>query len=224
MIAVIPTRYRPPELDALLAVLDGDGIEVLLLDSADFDHRIYAGWNRGVRLARQMGADTIAILNDDITILSGTLPIMEHVLLSNPVPFGWVAPTWPELAVVYPDINAEWVSPWGLLPTPEVQRTTGTWAGGGMTGYCFLFRSDLALPQFDEGYHWWYGDDAFEQGVRDAGYGVGRVVGVPIRHQPDGSASKRWDELQPLVEEDRARWDAWWQARFKAVTYRKRGE
>jgi len=218
MIAVIPTRYRPPELEPLLAVLDGDGIRSVVLDSADYDHRIYRMWNAGRTFAKH--GETVAILNDDIALLPGTLPLMERVLLSNPAPFGWVAPEWPELAVVYPDINAEWVLP----AEPTVQRTTGTWAGGGMTGYCFLFRSDLALPQFDEGYHWWYGDDAFEQGVRDAGYGVGRVVGVPIRHQPDGSASKRWDELQPLVEEDRARWDAWWQARFKAVTYRARNE
>jgi GT2 family glycosyltransferase len=212
MIAVIPTRYRPPELAELLSVLKGDGIEAIVLDSADFDHRIYAGWNRGVDMARAACAETVVILNDDVTLLPGSLSMMEQALWLDPIPAGWIAPEWPTLAVVYPDVNA----PWHLPMEPVVQRTTGTWGVGGMTGFCFIFRTDLLLPRFDESYHWWYGDDAFEQGVRDAGYGIGRVVGVPIRHIPDGSASKRWDELQPLIEEDRARWDAAWQARASA--------
>jgi len=207
VIAVIPTRYHPPELEALVTVLDADGIDHIVMESEDYDHRIYRMWNIGVEMA--WDARTTVILNDDVTLLPGSLPLMERALWSNPAPAGWVTPEWPTLAVVYPDVNA----PWSLPDQPTVQRTTGTWGAGGMTGFCFMFRTDLLLPRFDESYHWWYGDDAFEQGVRDAGYGVGRVSGVPIRHTPDGSASQRWDELRPLIEQDRARWDASWELR-----------
>jgi hypothetical protein len=33
-------------------------------------------------------------------------------------------------------------------------------------------------------------------------------VGLPIVHEPGGSAGRDWDRLSPLVEADRARWDA----------------
>ena len=217
--AVIPTRYHPPELDVLLGVLDGDGVRAIVLESEDYDHHIYRMWNAGRDMAKDR---TVAILNDDVALLPGSLTFMEAAMRRNPRPAGWVLPEWwPTLAVVYPDITADFMT---LPMETEVQRTTGTWASGGMTGFCFMFRAELHLPRFDERYHWWYGDDAFELGVRDAGYGVGRVVGVPVRHQPDGSASRRWDELQPLIEEDRARWDASWTARHAAVTHRERGE
>jgi hypothetical protein len=37
-----------------------------------------------------------------------------------------------------------------------------------MTGFCFMFRAADPLPAFDEEFHWWYGDDAWELGVRQA--------------------------------------------------------
>jgi len=190
--AVIPTRYRPPELAPLMRVLEVDGVTMFLLESVDFDHHIYAMWNAGVTRARQLGASEIAVLNDDVTILPGTLPALRDALRSEP-----------DVAVVYPDINAAGeVRPWGL------QDTTGTWGAGGMTGFCFMFRAELTLPGFDESYGWWYGDDAWEAAVRARGHRVCRVRGVPVTHTPNGSASRRWDELGPIVAADRVRWEA----------------
>lgn len=190
--AVIPTRYNPPELGTLLAGLAGDNVQAHVLRSDDHDHRIYRMWNEGLDTARRCGASEVAILNDDIAILPGTLPLLATVLRSEP-----------DLGVVYPDVNA----PWQLPNVPLIEDTTGTWGPGGMTGFCFLFRAELPV-RFDEGYHWWYGDDAFERDVRSAGFRVARVRGVPIRHSPDGSARRDWDRLGPLVAEDRARWEA----------------
>ena len=189
--AVIPTRYHPPELAELLRVLIADGVEPIVLRSEVFDHRIYRMWNAGTEEARAKGADYIAVLNDDVAIRPRTLPFLAGALMEDPA-----------LGVVYPDVNACWCD---IIKPGAVVKTAGTWGSGGMTGFCFMFRADLGIA-FDESYHWWYGDDAFERDVRAAGWAVGRLSGLPVRHHPDGSASRDWARLAPLIEQDRARW------------------
>ena len=134
---------------------------------------IYRNVERRGRHGRGPSAPThIAVLNDDIAIKPGALRFMADVL-----------DDYPDIGVVYPDVNADWDSP----IYRGLERTTGTWGAGGMTGFCFMFRATLGIP-FDEAYQWWYGDDAFEEAVRDAGLSVARVTGVPIRHVPGRSA------------------------------------
>lgn len=191
--AVIPTRYHPPELDELLRVLAADDVRVYVLQSETYGHRIYAMWNAGVAMARDDGATEIAVLNDDVALRPRTLPLMAAALRADH-----------KLGIVYPDVAACWCR---TSPAPAVATTTGTWGAGGMTGFAFMFRSDLGIP-FDESYGWWYGDDAFEESVRAAGWSVGRLVGVPVRHTPNGSASRRWTELAPIIDADRRRWEA----------------
>ena len=192
--AVIPTRYHPPELAELLRVLIADGVEPIVLRSEAFDHRIYRMWNVGVAEARAKGANYIAVLNDDVELPTHALDALRGALDANPD----VGAVYPDIAVVERGIPA-------LVPA-GIEYTTGTWGAGGMTGFCFMFRAADPLPAFDEAFHWWYGDDAWEFGVRQAGYSVARVVGVPIRHTPNGSAGRDWMRLAPLIEQDRARW------------------
>lgn len=188
--AVIPTRYHPPELELLLAILDIDEVDTHLMDSEEYGHKIHAMWNAGVRASD--GADFIAILNDDITILPGTLPLMANVLAEQPT-----------IGIVYPHHGAPLT---GLPETIEIQLTEGSARVGGMTGFCFMFRTDAGFPPFDEAYNWWYGDDAFEEAVRKAGYGVGRINRLPLHHIGDGSARFHQAELAPLIAADEARW------------------
>lgn len=190
--AVIPTLYRPSALARLLEVLRLDGVFPIVVPSELFEHAIYRMWNVGAAMARAAGARAIAVLNDDIEIPRGALPLMGQALEAHP-----------EVGVVYPDTTADWQTPLAY----ELQPTQYTHPRGGMTGFCFAFRSDLPVA-FDERYHWWYGDDAFEEAVRAMGLRVCRMVGVPIRHMSDGSASRRWGELEPLTAQDRARWEA----------------
>ena len=190
--AVIPTRFHPPALSELLRVLIADGVEPIVLRSEAFEHRIYRMWNVGVEEARAKGADYIAVLNDDVVLPLSALHGLAAALELQP-----------DVGVVYPNMEA----PWGPMGSLDVERTTGTWGAGGMTGFCFMFRAADPLPAFDEEFHWWYGDDAWELGVRQAGYAVARVVGVPIRHTPNGSAGRDWMRLAPLIEQDRARWE-----------------
>jgi len=192
--AVIPTRYYPPQLGVLLSVLYADDVVPMVLRSEDFEHRIYAMWNAGVAEARKDGASHIAILNDDIVIPAGALPALAAALDEHP-----------EVGAIYPDDRAPWAV---IAPHAPLEHTTGTWGSGGMTGFAFMFRAADPLPAFDEGFHWWYGDDAWERGVREAGYAVARHTGVPLRHMANGSAGRDWDRLAPLIEQDRARWAA----------------
>ena len=193
--AVIPTRYHPPQLAELLRVLIADGVEPIVLRSEAFEHRIYRMWNVGVEEARAKGAEYIAVLNYDVELPTHALDALRAALDANP-----------DVGAVYPDERAQW-SYAGWTAASGIEYTTGTWGAGGMTGFCFMFRAADPLPAFDEGFHWWYGDDAWEASVRLHGYGVARVVGVPIRHTPNGSAGRDWMRLAPLIEQDRARWE-----------------
>ena len=187
--AIIPTLYHPPQLARLLEVLEEDGVEVNLLDSYVHNHSIYRMWNAGVEMAK---GDYIAILNDDITILPGTLPLMARIL-----------ETQPRLGVVYPD---RWAPLEGGLPEKvQIQLSEGSGRVGGMTGFCFMFRKDLGVP-FDERYGWWFGDDQFEFDVRAKGLTVGRVNGLPLSHQESTSAERRKDELGLLIRADQQLW------------------
>lgn len=192
--AVIPTRYFPPTLTALEAVLRADDVHVVtVVDAGERgpDWSIYGIWNRGVDAARAAGADVILVANDDVVIQPGTAAYMARVLAD-----------FPNVGVVYPDVDAgRWCPP----SSPELVSTRGTWGTGGMTGFCFAFRADLPV-RFDERFRWWYGDDAFEEDVREAGLEVCRLRGIPVWHTPNGSAGRDWDALDPLVVADRQRW------------------
>ena len=193
--AVIPTRFHPPQLAPLLELLAADHVVPFVMESEQFDHRIYKMWNTGARDAAMAGADFIAILNDDVTILPGTLPLMARALDADPA-----------VGAVYPDVR----TPFGSLPADPLQleSTTGTWGAGGMTGFCFMIRRPSSIPIFDEAYKWWYSDDDFEERVRGAGKLVCRIVGLPIVHSADGSAGRVMDELGPLIQADRALWES----------------
>ncbi len=191
--AVIPTRFNPPQLAVLRAQLADDGVRTIVLPSDEYDHAIYRMWNAGVAMAVAEGADIVAILNDDVSLEPGTVPFLARALRSDP-----------GVGVVYPDVSADR----GLPPGIRLQDTRGTWGSGGMTGFCFAFKALEVSATFDSSYYWWYGDDAWEHDVRAEGWRVCRVIGVPVRHTPDGSASRDGARLSPLIAQDRARWEA----------------
>ena len=191
--AVIPTRYHPPELDRLLGVLTADGVCVHLIVDKSTDHRIHRMWNDGADAARAHGATYIAVLNDDITILPGTVPLLARTCANHRT-----------LGLVYPDVAA----PFDSLPdNPAIVAGTIDDSGRPICGYCFLFRAATGV-RFDESYRWWYGDNQFHKDVQSAGWLAGYAVGVPIRHRESSSASKHDDFFGPLIVQDRDLWTA----------------
>jgi hypothetical protein len=212
-VAVIPTRYEPARLHRLLRVVVPDVDLVIVLDNGHaprltyqdpkvrvVDARgwgIYRMWNEGWRMARAWspGPVNVAVLNDDVRILPGTLPILATALRSEA-----------QIGAVYPD-SAVHLSR-GLPETWTLETDWDPVGSRKLTGYCFMFRGELPLPPFDEGYGWWYGDSQFDECIRLLGYGPSRVVGLPVEHKSDAETDDwaRRPELKAIVEEDGKRW------------------
>jgi GT2 family glycosyltransferase len=207
-VAVIPTRYEPQRIDALVRLIAPEVDRVIVLDNGHdpalvFDlanvevvdtrgEGLYRQWNRGRQLA---GPVNVAILNDDIRVLPGTLRMLAAALRSRG-----------DIGCVYPDRHTRLKR--GLPPRIRLTVDRDPVGSRDMTGYCFMFRGELDLPLFDEGYAWWYGDTQFDEDVKLAGYGVAQVNGLPIEHVSDAEAHdwQRRPELKAMVELDGQRW------------------
>lgn len=205
--AVIATRFDPPQFESLRGTLARDGVTTITVRDDEPhgpDWSLYRLWNEGVGTAIEHGANYIAVLNDDITILPGTLPEMATMLRR-----------WPAVGVVYPDWRRPTAAGFRMKEARQTisweyagrTPTEGTWGAGGMSGFAFMFRADLGIP-FDEGYQWWFGDDAFEEAVRAKGLLVARIDGLPIDHTPGQSAAQLpSEEVAGMIRRDRERWE-----------------
>lgn len=208
-VAVIPSRYEPKRLMRLALSLVYDA-QVIVLDNGhetSIEHPrlivvdargdgIYRMWNRGWQMARERwpGKVNVAVLNDDIRLLPGTLRFLAHALRADP-----------RIGCVYPDASVRS----GRLPNQISYTTEWDPAGGrSLTGFCFMFKGELDLPPFDEGMEWWYGDSEFDESVKLAGYGVARIDKVPITHVSDAESNDwaRRPELKEATERDGIRW------------------
>jgi GT2 family glycosyltransferase len=207
--AVIATRFEPPQLTPLLETLRADGVlPVVVHDTGTHapDWSLYRLWNDGVRQAIERGAEYVCVMNDDVTILPGTLNLMA----------GWLEEV-AEYGVLYPDCKRATSERFGHF---RAMITQGTWGAGAMTGFCFMFRADLDVP-FDEKYQLWYGDDDFEERVRAKGLLVARIDGLPIDHAAMGSTSLVDHEtVMAWIENDRRRWETrtYYTVQTEAVT------
>lgn len=208
--AMIPTIGMADEIRALLAVLDHDGIDVEVWDNGTPAHRrdelfprpnvvtahgmnLYRMWDSAVR-----GASTpyVAVLNDDLAMLPGTVSALADVLDAEP-----------DVALVSPDYRrriADGVDPNGAVRT----RTHGTFADGGVCGWCFVVRRDV-WPGIHPDFEWWCGDDDLVKRLEVAGHGIVRLDGWPIDHVGEASASKsEW--THPARQRDLDRYARIW--------------
>lgn len=210
-LAVIPTRYEPERLAALVDVVWREVSTLIVMDNGHANPPtlpeqvrvvdceglgIYGMWNRAWATALHEGFDVLSLLNDDIAILPETLPMLAGHLIDHPT-FG----------VTYPDKYVKLAA--GLPTKAKFDVVKSVLPERTLTGFCFTSRvSMFDSPPFDEGFHWWCGDDAFDRKVRTAGFGVARVVGLPIEHESDSEANgwARRPELLHLAQQDLARW------------------
>lgn len=214
-VAVIPSRYEPERLERLLDLVLPDVDRAIVVDTGhdqpiperdrllvvpgDPRASIYRWWNEGWRLAREVAPDAnVAILNDDVAILPGTVGFLARALRVRD-----------DVGAVYPDPTVPFR---GAMPGRiRLDIDRDPLGGREMTGYCFVARGDLPIEgPFDEAYGWWYGDTQFDEAVRLLGYGVARVNRVPVEHTSDaerGGWSRR-PELRAIAEADGRRFDS----------------
>jgi hypothetical protein len=211
-LAVIPSRYEPDRLRALVDIVWREVSTLIVYDNGHEeplrlpeqvrvdDARgagIYRMWNMGWSTAVHEGYDFLTLLNDDIRILEGTLEMLAESLAVHP-----------SYGVTYPD---KYVPLSAGLPTErKFDVVRSPWPERTLTGFAFCSRvSMFGDPPFDEGFHWWAGDDAFDRKVRTCGLGVARVVGLPIEHESDSEQNNwaRRPELRKLAQQDLARWN-----------------
>ena len=148
---------------------------------------IYQMWNYGWKYALDHsgkdGEVNVAILNNDISFLPGTIERLSDALRSEAL-----------VGITYPDYDVRCSSLGSIGPTTgfPLRQTTGTYRSGGMCGWAFMIRGEAArwgVPFIDEKLKWWFGDDFIEMKFREAGYKVCRLVGLPVDHASEATAS-----------------------------------
>lgn len=151
------------------------------------DMGIYEMWNSGWAFAAGLGYPVnVAILNDDITILPGTLERMTTELRAT-------NNTWLVSANYDRRVNEGFAD----LGARVVR---GTYRNGGVCGWCFMLRGELLhnpLPPIDTQFEWWCGDDDLCAQINLAGGDTAIVLGCPVDHE--GTATgKLYPELDAI--------------------------
>lgn len=160
---------------------------------------VYQMWNHGFEWARlvphRRGPWHVLMTNNDIILPPDALGALVYALGVNLD--AWVS---------YPDYDAPWTSPQSY----SVRETRGVLGDGGMLGACFMLAGHR-IPWrpliTDLTYEWWYGDNHLAEEIEQHGGKQVRVVGLPVQHVNEGTASKLDPgELWRMKYRDRQRW------------------
>lgn len=156
---------------------------------------IYSMWSVGLDLARRLGADHVALLNNDLVLAPGTLARLSEALDADPT--HWVS---------YPDYDAT-----ELRDDGELRVTHGSFRTGGACGFAFMLDAARFTwsPLIDPGLGWWYGEDWLFAEVAERGGRQVRVVGLPIEHL-GGATSAVHGQVLASIPDDHARFVARW--------------
>lgn len=186
------------ELSDWFETLDYNGKEVRVIDADDLG--IYAMWNAGWDWAienENRAPFSIAFLNNDVDFIPGTLSRCVFILRRRE-----------DGGITYPNYDRPVEE--GIDRGQNVQGTHGTKKDGGFCGHFFVTRGEFrkhGLPRFDEQFEWWYGDDQFAYDMHQFGGGQFRLVGYPVDHVNEGTASNgQNDWTHEAKARDAARW------------------
>lgn len=213
----IPTLSALKPLKRLVSVLiaDPEVEAVLILDNGHRSHQalqwlrqtpraypkvhvvdahgwpIHRMWNYGWEWARAQGIEFYGAFNDDITAPAGLVTELAAALRRDH-----------RLWLVSPHWNRPLNQ--GTDMSGKVRTVTGTQRHGGISGWCWLLRTDIPVPPVDETFEWWGGDDDLAFQITLAGGLLGVVEGLPLDHAQETTASRHaW--TRDAIERDRVR-------------------
>ena len=171
-------------------------MECARLEVVEARHKnIYGMWNYCHLLARIEKADTLTLLNDDVSIPFPFVSPLSKALVDNP-----------DLWVIAPDYQGRnTVRHEGGV----IDRVTGTYKDHGMPGFAFMLNMSKFLRYpFDESYGWWFGDDDFVNTVELEGGKIGVLNGVTIQHV--GTATGKNYDFSEQIAKDAERYKSKW--------------
>lgn len=160
---------------------------------------IYEMWNHGwsTALDKESGEFDIAFLNNDIDFCRGTLAALSTTLRA-------IGDAW----ITYPNYDRH--TSMGVDESLGVRPTYGTKKDGGMCGHMFMIRGEIAregFPMVDDGFEWWFGDDQLAWDVREQGGSQYRLLGWPVDHLNEATASNGSNDwTHSAKERDIKRW------------------
>jgi hypothetical protein len=208
IVVVIPTRYYVDMIEDLLPSLTeaskiyiyDNGLSTELYDRLEshaeltminaYGSSIYKMWNDGWSLAQlEFENPYVAILNDDIYFLPGTLELMAKALNDNP-----------SVAAICPEYERRVAE--GISDNSSPMIVSSTFGNRGMAGFAFMLKGELPIVKIDENYNWWYGDDELVWNIEHAGYWVAKLLGVPVDHN-QGRSSRQDDTIAEKINMDR---------------------
>lgn len=157
---------------------------------------IHQMWNHGLDEAnRRSWPANVAILNNDIEIGDRFLEGLAKPLRSDPL-----------IAAVCPNYDGR--DGTGVAYTLDIcaDRYDGT---GGLAGFAFMLKGEAGY-RFPEQLQWWYGDSDMLATIQVAGSQAGIVLDTTCVHVDGGGQTGRWDDMEDVLAEDRA----WYQAKW----------
>lgn len=201
MIVAVSTIGCAPQLHNLVAQLVGEGHQIWLLvnrrdvtlDYTDADTilrwdlpnlNLYATWNHALTLARKLNEPRLAFLNDDLELAPDALATAAALMTEDPT-----------IAVCGLDYEHRDVT--------MLRRCTGSYRHHGIGGFAFIV-DPARVPDFDEGYEWWGGDEDFLNTAAAQGNHLAIADGCWVTHEGGVSADRNpWTEDAKVRDRER---------------------
>jgi len=147
-------------------------------------------WNQASEMAARHAAGrshNVIFLNNDIIITCGLVRALVGSLRSAK-----------DIAIVYPNYDGR------PATTTRLQETHGIAPDGGMCGFAFALRGELAI-RVDAQFRWWCGDADIELQARRLNMKVCCDTKVPVRHLEPYKSTAASARLTAIAAEDRRR-------------------
>jgi len=146
-------------------------------------------WNEGVRIARSIGAEYIAIINNDLELSRDWEIPMLKMLEDKSI--GVVSP--------YSTHGEKLPKQWGASASINP-------LGFDILGCCFMFRSDLiaSIGYIPETLHTYYGDNWFSEQTKAAGMQVVYCPDSLVHHYYQQTTKKT--NVKPILAQDAKAW------------------